>query len=157
MLEGIVEPRHLREFDGTVEILGEPKLLEMGDVPHVPDDRAHQWVVLLVQILVRQLGYEQQCPVAGFREEVGDFLLRRRSRGESRCCGLGGSHGRCARHSNDTAVSGTCQPSDRFCRPFQGWLHYSLFGKHEWRNEGLRSLQAGTAASAWRPAASSRS
>ena len=54
MLEGIVHPRHLHELDRAVEVAGEPELLEVRDVTQVPEDRAHQRIVLGVQILVRQ-------------------------------------------------------------------------------------------------------
>ena len=60
MLERVVEARHLAELDRPVEILREPQLLEVRDVPEVPDDGTHQRIVLPVQILVRHRGYEQQ-------------------------------------------------------------------------------------------------
>jgi hypothetical protein len=59
MLERIVHPRHLRELDGAVEILGKPELLEVRDVSHVPDDWTHQRIVLPMEILIIEPRDEQ--------------------------------------------------------------------------------------------------
>ena len=52
MLERIVHARHLAELDRSVEIPVEPQLLEVRDVAEVPDDGAHQRIVLLAKLVV---------------------------------------------------------------------------------------------------------
>src|SRR5438477_8195409 len=54
VLERIVNPGHLREFDFSVEVLRKPKLLEMRDVTEIPKNGTHQRIVLTKKILVRQ-------------------------------------------------------------------------------------------------------
>jgi len=75
VLERVVQPRHLGELDRAVEILREPELLEVRDMANVPDDGTHQRIVLLMQILVGQPGYEQDRPRARLDKEVRDLLL----------------------------------------------------------------------------------
>src|SRR2546423_7747885 len=94
MLERIVQSRHFRKLDWSVEILGEPELLEVCDVSDIPDDRTHQRIVLPMQILIRQFRDEQQRTLARFFEKARDLLLRRRSRIRRRSCESGYSHGR---------------------------------------------------------------
>src|SRR3954464_11125419 len=76
MIEGIVQPGHLRELDRTVEISRQPPFLEVRDMTNVPDDWAHQRIVLSMQVLVRQARDEQQCPLARFVKKTRDLLLR---------------------------------------------------------------------------------
>jgi hypothetical protein len=52
MLERVEHPGHLDELDGALEVASEPELLEMGDVSQIPQDRAHQRIVLAPQILI---------------------------------------------------------------------------------------------------------
>jgi hypothetical protein len=59
MLERIVQARHLRELYRSIEILGEPELLEVSDVSDIPDDGTHQRIVLDVKILVGEFRYQQ--------------------------------------------------------------------------------------------------
>src|SRR4051812_31764408 len=115
MLEWVVHAGHLGEFDRAVQILGEPELLKMRDVSHIPDDRTHQGIVLPMQIFVRQTGDEQQSSVARLGEKVCDLLLAgARSRGvDSGCCDAGRSHSRGSNLCNDTAVGETCQENGR--------------------------------------------
>jgi len=74
MFEGIVEPGHLHKLDRPVQIPGEPQLLEMGDMPEVPQQRAHQGVVLDSQVFIRQGGKKQQRAGSGFFELLRDCL-----------------------------------------------------------------------------------
>ena len=60
MLEGVVQSRHLDELDRSVEVLGEPELFEVRDMPEIPDDGTHQGIVLEVEIFVREGGHEQE-------------------------------------------------------------------------------------------------
>jgi hypothetical protein len=53
MLEWIVHSRHLEELNRTIEVLGEPQLLEVRYVADIPDNRAHERVVLSMQVLIR--------------------------------------------------------------------------------------------------------
>jgi hypothetical protein len=41
-------------------VFEEPQLFEARDVPEVPNDRAHEHVVLLLEIAVAQSTYEQE-------------------------------------------------------------------------------------------------
>src|SRR5687768_15051542 len=84
MLERVVHAGHLRKFDSATQVTREPELFEVSDVAYVPDDRAHERVVLPVKVLVRESGYEEESPLAGFREEVANQLLRRQCL-ERRC------------------------------------------------------------------------
>jgi hypothetical protein len=54
VLEWIVDARHLAEFHRAVHVPRQPQLFEVSDVAQIPDDRAHQRVVLLAQLVVRQ-------------------------------------------------------------------------------------------------------
>src|SRR4029079_5959366 len=76
------------------EILRQPKLLEVRDVPHVPDDRTHQRIVLSVEILVIQPTHKQQCALARLRQETSDLLLRWGGRLGGAGCDAGFHHGR---------------------------------------------------------------
>src|SRR5581483_6363214 len=50
MLERIVQPRHLAELDGRVELLEQPQFLEARDMPEVPNNRTHEHIMLLLEI-----------------------------------------------------------------------------------------------------------
>lgn len=86
MLEWIVQAGHFGELDVAVEVLRQPQLLEMGDVAEIPDDRAHQRVVLAMKVLIGQGREEKQRPPSRFVEEIGELLL------------VGGGMLRCRRH-----------------------------------------------------------
>ena len=77
VLERVVHPRHLRELDRPTQVPGEPELFKVRDVPDIPDDRAHERIVLPMQIHVRQFRDEEQCPLARLGQEVADGLFRR--------------------------------------------------------------------------------
>src|SRR2546423_621625 len=94
MLERIVHAGHLRKLDRPVQVLSEPELLEVRNVTHIPDDRTHQWIVLSVQIFVRQSREQQQSSLSRLGQEVSDLLLGRRSRKRARNCQAGCGHGR---------------------------------------------------------------
>jgi len=92
MLERVVHSRHLRKLDRTIQILGEPEFLEVGDVPDVPDDRTHQRIVLPMQILVRESGYQQRRSIPRLSQETRDVGLGRMKRGgKPRCNHIKGS------------------------------------------------------------------
>jgi hypothetical protein len=63
MLEWIVQPGHLGELDGAFEITGEPELLERGDVTEIPEHRAHQGIVLAMQIVVGEHADDRERPL----------------------------------------------------------------------------------------------
>jgi hypothetical protein len=46
VLEWIEEARHLYKLDGPVEVASEPELLEMRDMTQVPEEWAHEGIVL---------------------------------------------------------------------------------------------------------------
>ena len=71
VLEGIEEPGHLDELDRAVEVAGEPELLEIGNVTQIPEDRAHERIVLGTELLVGQWRREEERPVAGLEELPG--------------------------------------------------------------------------------------
>jgi hypothetical protein len=75
MLERVVQPRHLGELDWAIQILSEPELLEVRDVPDVPDDRTHQRIMLSMKILVRESGYKQQRPISRLCQQTRDVGL----------------------------------------------------------------------------------
>src|SRR4030095_1781132 len=54
MLERIVDPRHLAEFDFAVHVPREPHLLEVCDVAEIPDDWTHQRIVLHAQVFIAE-------------------------------------------------------------------------------------------------------
>ena len=55
VVEGVVHDVEVLVVGGTaVDLTEKPVLLEVGDVPHVPHDRRHESVVLLVDVLVRE-------------------------------------------------------------------------------------------------------
>ena len=56
MLERVIHPRHFHELDLAIEIAVEPQLLEMADVPEIPEDRTHQRIMLRAQI-----GFGHNC------------------------------------------------------------------------------------------------
>jgi hypothetical protein len=60
MLEGIVQPGHLHELYRTIEVARQPELLEMGDVPQIPQNGAHESIVLTPEIFVGQRSQEQE-------------------------------------------------------------------------------------------------
>jgi hypothetical protein len=68
MLEGIEETGHLDELDGTVEVPGQPELLEVSDVPEIPDDWAHERIVLQAELSVGQRLHQQERPGSSFRK-----------------------------------------------------------------------------------------
>ena len=74
MFEWIEDPRHLAEFDRSLEIAHEPQLLEVRDVTEVPDDGTHQGVVLGVQVVVGERLHELERASARFVEAVGDLF-----------------------------------------------------------------------------------
>ena len=96
MLERVVQPRHLHELDRPVEVAREPQLLEVGDVAQVPEDRAHQRIVLRAEVLVAQRRHQQQRPGARLEQLVGDdFGIDTAGRGRRRsweppCVGASG-------------------------------------------------------------------
>ena len=84
MLEGIEHPRHLDELDRPVEVAGEPELLEMGDVPHIPEDRAHEHVVLHPELVVGQRRDQMEGPRARLGQPLGDDVPVDTTRSQSR-------------------------------------------------------------------------
>src|ERR1041384_2127446 len=76
MLERIVNARHLAEFHRTLEVANEPELLEMSDVPEVPDDGTHQRIVLRVQIVFGERLDERERACARFLEANRDVVPR---------------------------------------------------------------------------------
>src|SRR6185312_12867813 len=74
MLERVEHPGHLDELDGALEVASEPELLEMGDVSQIPQDRAHQRIVLAPQILIAQRGDQEHGPRSGLEQLPGDSL-----------------------------------------------------------------------------------
>jgi len=48
----------------------DPDLLEVPNVPEIPDDRAHELVVLCARILTRERVGEQERALARFREQA---------------------------------------------------------------------------------------
>jgi hypothetical protein len=66
MLEGIEETRHLHELDRSIEVPGQPQFFEMRDVPEIPDDRAHERVMLQPQLRVSKWLNQQECPGPSF-------------------------------------------------------------------------------------------
>jgi hypothetical protein len=57
----------------TAEAMGQPQVLKRGDVPQIPDQRAHQRGMNLLKILVRDRRDEIDCPLPGLSERVDDF------------------------------------------------------------------------------------
>jgi len=74
VLERIVEARHLHELDRTIQVLGEPQLLEVRDVPEIPENGAHQRIVLDPQIFVTERLEQQQRALARFLKLSCDDL-----------------------------------------------------------------------------------
>ena len=74
MLERVVDARHLSELDRPLEIPHEPQLLEMRDVPEIPDDGTHQRIVLPVEILLRQRFDEEQRARTRLVEARANFI-----------------------------------------------------------------------------------
>ena len=72
MLEGIVHPRHLRELDRPFDVVREPERLEVHDVPQIPEDRAHQGIVLAAEILLAHGRDELQCTLACIAQPFGE-------------------------------------------------------------------------------------
>jgi hypothetical protein len=52
MLKRVVESGHLNELDRPVEVAGEPELLKMSYVAEIPENRAHQRIVLNPEIVI---------------------------------------------------------------------------------------------------------
>jgi hypothetical protein len=73
VLERVEHPRHLTETHGSLQVAEQPQLLEVGDVPQIPCDGAHQPVVLPEEPLLREGGDEQQRSLTRVREYGGDF------------------------------------------------------------------------------------
>jgi hypothetical protein len=71
VLKRIEEPGHLDKLYGALKVTRQPELLEVGDMTQVPQDRAHQGVMLSSQLVVIQGSKEQKRPVSGFEELVG--------------------------------------------------------------------------------------
>jgi hypothetical protein len=74
MLEGVIESRHLNELNRPLEISGEPELLKMSYVPEVPEDRAHQRIVLHPEIVIGERRQQQEGTSAGLFQLPGDGL-----------------------------------------------------------------------------------
>ena len=74
VLERIVDAGHLAELHGAVDVPVEPQLLEVGDVAEVPDDRAHERIVLHSEIVVRERLDQPNCPGASFAQQLGDSV-----------------------------------------------------------------------------------
>ncbi len=72
MLEGVVHPRHFRELDGAVEILCQPELLEVCDVSQVPQNRAHQRIVLAMKLLIGKTFDKKERALPRLGHEAGD-------------------------------------------------------------------------------------
>jgi hypothetical protein len=83
MLERIVETGHLDELDGSVEVMREPQLFEMGDVSQVPEDGTHQGIVLDPEIVIRQRSEEQESAGSGFLELATNGLTVHPGKGYS--------------------------------------------------------------------------
>jgi hypothetical protein len=60
VLEGVVEPRHFHELDLPIQVPRQPELFEMRDVPQIPEDRAHQRVMLSPEILIRERTQQEE-------------------------------------------------------------------------------------------------
>jgi hypothetical protein len=86
MLEGIVHSRHFAEPDLPIEILREPEFFEVGDVTEIPQERAHERIVLPNQVLIAHARDQLDGPSAGLVEhcsylaDVGTQCDRRRHR-----------------------------------------------------------------------------
>jgi hypothetical protein len=63
------------------ELLEEPHLLEVSDVPEIPYDRTHERVVLRAEVALRQRADEELGARAGLGEEVSDLCSRERPAG----------------------------------------------------------------------------
>jgi hypothetical protein len=85
VLERVVHAGHFHEFDRAVEVSGEPELLEMGDMAQIPQDRAHQRIMLQPELLVGERRHNQQRPGAGLEQPLGDGLgIHTAGQGDSR-------------------------------------------------------------------------
>jgi hypothetical protein len=86
VLDRVVEPAEVAvQRLAVARGLDEPELLEVGDVPEVPGERAEQRRVDVVELLVVELLDEEQSPLPRFRQPLGDLrpigcLRRRRDR-----------------------------------------------------------------------------
>ena len=76
MLEGIVDPRHFSELHRALEVAHQPQLLEVRDVPKIPQDRAQERIVLDDEVLVAHRLDEQQCTRARLLELRGDTVAQ---------------------------------------------------------------------------------
>jgi len=72
MFERIEEARHFNELDWPVQVTGEPKFLKVRYVPKIPEDRAHQRIVLGVQLVLRQRSYKQEGSGSGLEQLPGN-------------------------------------------------------------------------------------
>jgi hypothetical protein len=94
VLDRVVEPAEVAvQRLAATGGLDQPELLEVGDVPEVPGERAEQRRVDRVELLVVELFDQQQRPLPCFRQPLGDLrpigCLRRR-RDESSLAGRRG-------------------------------------------------------------------
>src|SRR6476469_528466 len=72
MLEWIVHPGHFRKFNRAIEILSQPELFEMRNVSQVPQNWAHERIMLSQQIFLSETVDEQERSLARFRELSGN-------------------------------------------------------------------------------------
>jgi len=68
MLERVVCARHFREANGPRHVLVQPQLLERRNVAEVPEDGAHEGVVLRGHVLIGERCNDRECVLARTRE-----------------------------------------------------------------------------------------
>ena len=68
MLERIVGARHLREANGAGHVPVQPQLLERRNVAEVPEDGAHEGIVLRGNVLIRERRNDRERVLARARE-----------------------------------------------------------------------------------------
>ena len=81
MLERVVDPRHLAELHRAVHVPVEPQLFEVRDVPQIPDNGAHQRIVLHPEIFVGNRLGQPDRPLSR--------LVKQRSNALDRCIEAG--------------------------------------------------------------------
>ena len=72
--------RSARSIGSLAVAVDEPQVLERGDVPEVPDERAHQRRVDPLEVLVGDRRHQRQRPVPGLAEGCDHFRCARRRR-----------------------------------------------------------------------------
>ena len=74
ILEGVVHPgQPFGARSLTLDIFQQPDFLKVRDVAQVPDDGGHEWVVLPLEVLIRERRNQEQRASSGLVQEVGDL------------------------------------------------------------------------------------